>query len=105
MTALSRGAFRSLRNHNYRIWAVGALVSNVGTWMQRTAQDWLVLTAADRTTTPPRSAWSWRCSSGRSCCCCRCTGYAADHFDRRKLLLATQAAMGAAGRWASAFSP
>ena len=38
-----RGAFRSLRNYNYRVWAAGALVSNVGTWMQRTAQDWLVL--------------------------------------------------------------
>ena len=36
--------FRSLRSHNYRLWAIGALVSNVGTWMQRVAQDWLVLT-------------------------------------------------------------
>lgn len=36
--------FRSLRGVNYRIWFAGALVSNVGTWMQRTAQDWLVLT-------------------------------------------------------------
>ena len=38
-----KNTFRSLRNPNYRIWAGGALVSNVGTWMQRTAQDWLVL--------------------------------------------------------------
>ena len=38
------GAFRSLRSYNYRVWAAGGLVSNVGTWMQRTAQDWLVLT-------------------------------------------------------------
>lgn len=36
--------FRALENPNYRIWAGGALVSNVGTWMQRVAQDWLVLT-------------------------------------------------------------
>lgn len=36
--------FRALENRNYRIWAGGALVSNVGTWMQRIAQDWLVLT-------------------------------------------------------------
>ncbi|WP_367280128.1 MFS transporter [Nocardioides sp.] len=28
---------------NYRTYAAGALVSNVGTWMQRVAQDWLVL--------------------------------------------------------------
>ena len=44
MTASGAGVFRSLRIFNYRVWAVGALVSNVGTWMQRTAQDWLVLT-------------------------------------------------------------
>ncbi|GII94806.1 MFS transporter [Sinosporangium siamense] len=37
------GMFRSLRNHNYRLFASGGVVSNVGTWMQRTAQDWLVL--------------------------------------------------------------
>ena len=36
--------FRSLRGFNYRVWASGAIVSNVGTWMQRVAQDWLVLT-------------------------------------------------------------
>ncbi|MEZ0075204.1 MFS transporter [Planotetraspora sp. GP83] len=35
--------FRSLRNHNYRLFAAGGVVSNIGTWMQRTAQDWLVL--------------------------------------------------------------
>jgi MFS family permease len=36
--------FRSLRIPNYRLWASGAIVSNTGTWMQRVAQDWLVLT-------------------------------------------------------------
>ncbi|KQY60003.1 MFS transporter [Aeromicrobium sp. Root495] len=35
--------FRALSNRNYRIYATGAVVSNVGTWMQRVAQDWLVL--------------------------------------------------------------
>ena len=35
--------FRSLRNANYRLYAAGGLVSNTGTWMQRVAQDWLVL--------------------------------------------------------------
>jgi MFS family permease len=35
--------FRSLRNPNYRRFATGMLVSNTGTWMQRVAQDWLVL--------------------------------------------------------------
>ncbi|WP_313406070.1 MFS transporter [Aeromicrobium sp.] len=35
--------FRSLYVRNYRVYASGALVSNVGTWMQRVAQDWLIL--------------------------------------------------------------
>ena len=38
--------FRSLHNPNYRLYAAGSLVSNVGTWMQRVAQDWLVLLLA-----------------------------------------------------------
>lgn len=36
--------FRALNSRNYRLWLSGAIVSNVGTWMQRVAQDWLVLT-------------------------------------------------------------
>lgn len=35
--------FRALSNPNYRLYAAGGVVSNVGTWMQRVAQDWLVL--------------------------------------------------------------
>jgi MFS family permease len=36
--------FHSLGIRNYRIYAMGGIVSNVGTWMGRVAQDWLVLT-------------------------------------------------------------
>lgn len=35
--------FRSLAVRNYRLFAGGQVVSNTGTWMQRIAQDWLVL--------------------------------------------------------------
>lgn len=35
--------FRSLRVRNYRLFAGGQVVSLTGTWMQRLAQDWLVL--------------------------------------------------------------
>ena len=35
--------FRSLTNANYRRYALGGVVTNTGTWMQRVAQDWLVL--------------------------------------------------------------
>ncbi|MDQ6680121.1 MAG: MFS transporter, partial [Pseudomonadota bacterium] len=88
------GAFRSLRNRNYRLWAAGAFVSNVGTWMQRTAQDWLVL--AELT---PHNATSvgivMALQFGPSLMLLPLTGLAADHLDRRKLLFVTQAAMGA----------
>jgi MFS family permease len=35
--------FRSLRHRDYRRYWTAMLVSNIGTWMQRVAQDWLVL--------------------------------------------------------------
>ena len=93
MSGPAKGTFRSLANFNYRIWAGGAIVSNVGTWMQRTAQDWVVLTQLTHNNAtamgvvmalqfvPQILLLPW-------------TGFAADHLDRRKLLLATQGAMG-----------
>ena len=36
--------FRSFSIFNYRVWFIGALVSNIGAWMQATAQNWVVLT-------------------------------------------------------------
>jgi MFS family permease len=40
--------FQSLRNYReYRLFWSGMLVSNIGTWMQRVAQDWLVLVTLD----------------------------------------------------------
>jgi len=88
-----RGAFRSLRNYNYRVWSAGALVSNVGTWMQRTAQDWLVLaelTHKNATALGIVMALQF----GPHALMLPLSGFAADYFDRRKLLMATQAAMG-----------
>ena len=41
-TAVNR-TFAALKVRNYRLYATGSLISNVGTWMQRVAQDWLVL--------------------------------------------------------------
>ena len=35
--------FRALAHRNYRLYWSGGLVSNIGTWMQRVGQDWLVL--------------------------------------------------------------
>ncbi len=35
--------FAALSIPNYRLYVAGSFVSNIGTWMQRVAQDWLVL--------------------------------------------------------------
>lgn len=42
-TPASGGMFAALSNRNYRIYVSGSFISNIGTWMQRVAQDWLVL--------------------------------------------------------------
>ena len=92
MSATHRGVFRSLRVYNFRVWSAGALVSNVGTWMQRTAQDWLVL--ADLTHQSATAVGIvMGLQYGPQLLLLPWTGYAADHFDRRKLLMATQAIM------------
>jgi len=43
MRAQLRTTFAALQIRNYRLFATGSLVSNTGTWMQRVAQDWLIL--------------------------------------------------------------
>ncbi len=88
-----KGTFRSLNNFNYRVWASGAIVSNVGTWMQRTAQDWLVLTQLTHNNATAVGV-VMALQFGPHLLLLPLTGYAADHLDRRKILLTTQAAMG-----------
>jgi MFS family permease len=87
------GTFRSLRSFNFRLWTAGSLVSNIGTWMQRVAQDWLVLTQLTHHDAsalgivmglqfaPLLLLLPW-------------TGSAADRLNQRKLLMLTQATMG-----------
>ncbi|MDR1968861.1 MAG: MFS transporter [Burkholderiaceae bacterium] len=85
--------FRSLRHFNYRAWAAGALVSNIGTWMQRTAQDWLVLTQL----TPHSAAAvgiTMSLQFGPALLLLPWTGFAADHYNQRRMLMMTQAALG-----------
>ncbi|MFC4002152.1 MFS transporter [Prauserella oleivorans] len=84
----ARGMFSSLRVRNYRLFFSGQIISNVGTWMQRIAQDWLVFTlsghdpvalgvavALQFTPTLLLSLWA---------------GVLADRADKRKLLIAIQ---------------
>ena len=85
--------FSSLKFRNYRLWFAGALVANVGTWMQRVAQDWLVFTeltdesgVAVGITTALQFAPVLLLSPY--------AGLLADRIDRRKLLIATQVGQG-----------
>lgn len=84
--------FTALRNRNYRLFAAGSLVSNVGTWMQRVAQDWLVLelTGSGRAlgiTTGlqflPMVLFS------------PMAGVIADRYSKRRVIAATQVVLGA----------
>jgi MFS family permease len=88
-----RGTFRSLNGFNYRMWAGGAIVSNVGTWMQRTAQDWIVLTQLTHHNATAVGV-VMALQFGPQVLLLPLTGFAADHLDRRKLLFATQGSMG-----------
>jgi MFS family permease len=85
--------FQSLGSYNYRLWAGGALVSNVGTWMQRIGQDWLVLTVLTHHNATA-VGMVMALQFGPPLLLLPLTGFAADHWDRRKLLLYTQAAAG-----------
>src|SRR5512147_688746 len=87
------GTFRSLKGFNYRVWAGGAFVSNIGTWVQRTGQDWLVFT---QLTDHDASAVGlvMALQFGPQLLLLPLTGFAADHFNQRRLLIATQAKMG-----------
>jgi len=93
MSGSTTGIFRSLRSVNYRIWAIGALVSNIGTWMQRTAQDWLVLTQLTHHNATAVGI-VMGLQFGPQLLLLPISGHLADHFDKRKLIVITQAAMG-----------
>jgi len=93
MSTPAKGTFRSLAGFNYRVWAGGAIVSNVGTWMQRTAQDWVVLTQLTHNNATAMGV-VMALQFAPQILLLPWTGFAADHLDRRKLLLATQGAMG-----------
>jgi MFS family permease len=84
--------FRSLGVRNFRLYSGGQLVALTGTWMQRIAQDWLVLeitnsgtalglvTALQFAPSLPFGLWG---------------GILADRYDKRRMLYATQMGMGA----------
>ncbi len=86
--------FRSLQKYNYRIWAAGTLVSNIGTWMQRIAQDWLVLTdLTEHSGTAVGVVMALQ--FGPPILLMPLAGLVVDHCDRRKVLIVTQTALAA----------
>lgn len=87
-----KNTFRSLGTYNYRIWAAGALVSNVGTWMQRIAQDWLVLSELTKHSGTAVGV-VMALQFGPPILLMSLAGWVVDHVDRRKLLIVTQSAM------------
>ncbi|NYI42719.1 MFS transporter [Demequina lutea] len=91
-----RNTFSSLAIFNYRLWFMGAMVSNVGTWMQRVAQDWLVLTVLTH-----ESGVAVGITTGLQflpfLLLGPYTGVIADRVDHRKLLILTQASAGVLG--------
>lgn len=88
-----RRLFRSLRLYNFRIWAMGALVSNIGTWMQRVAQDWLVLTVLTHHNASAVGI-TMALQFGPQILLLPLTGSAVDRFDRRRLVMICQALLG-----------
>ncbi len=93
MKSLVSGTFRSLISYNFRLWIAGGLISNIGTWMQRVAQDWLVLT---RLTHHDASALGivMGLQFAPQLLYLPWTGSAADRLNQRKLLMLTQAMLG-----------
>jgi MFS family permease len=87
-----RSTFHSLRIRNYRLFLLGQVISVSGTWIQRVAQDWLVLDLTHNSGTAlglvsglqflPVLLFS---VSG---------GLIADRYPKRRVLMLTQALMG-----------
>ncbi|MFI0981154.1 MFS transporter [Streptomyces sp. NPDC021093] len=93
-TTPKQSMFSSLRNRNYRLFASGQVVSNTGTWMQRIAQDWLVLSltgSASAVGVTIALQFLPMLLFGLY------GGVLADRLPKRPLLLVTQSAMGLTG--------
>ncbi|GAA4793257.1 MFS transporter [Actinomycetospora chlora] len=86
------GTFAALRVRNYRLFASGQVVSLVGTWMQRVAQDWLVLELSGGS--PVALGVAAALQFGPTLLLSLWGGAIADRYDKRRLLMGLQVAMG-----------
>ena len=85
-----RETFISLRHPNYRLWFAGQLVSLFGTWMQITAQGFLVY---ELTGSPAYLGYVGFAAGMPSWLFTLYGGVVADRIPRRRLLIITQSAM------------
>ncbi|WP_182354319.1 MFS transporter [Flaviflexus huanghaiensis] len=85
--------FLSLKYYNYRLWFFTAIVANTGTWMQRVAQDWLVLTELT-----DNDAFAVGVTTALQfmplLLITPYAGVLADRYDKRKIMYVTQSLMG-----------
>ena len=84
--------FRSFAIFNYRVWFIGALVSNVGAWMQATALSWVVLTVLTDNDAGAMGL-TMALQFAPPLLLVSVTGWVADRFDRRRLLMVTQSSL------------
>ena len=84
--------FASLRVRNYRRYASGQVVSLVGTWMQRVAQDWLVLELSGGS--PIALGVAVALQFAPTLVLSLWAGVLADRYDKRTMLIAVQVGMG-----------
>ena len=85
--------FRALSHRNFRLFWIGAFLSNVGTWMQAVAQGWLVL---QLTNSPFWLGLDAFMATAPGFVFTLVGGVFADLIDRRRLLLYTQVVAGIA---------
>ena len=81
--------FRSFASFNFRVWFIGALVSNVGSWMQSTAQSWVVLTQLTDNDAGAMGI-TMALQFGPPLLLVGVSGWVTDRFDRRRILMVTQ---------------
>ena len=84
------GTFAAFRHRNYRLWFIGQLVSLIGTWMQATAQGYLLFTI---TGSAAYLGYIGFISGVPSWLLIMYGGLIADRMSRRKLLIITQTSM------------
>lgn len=85
--------FRSLTLFNYRAWFFGALISNIGAWMQSTALAWIVLTVLTENDAGAVGI-NMALQFGPQLLLVPISGLIADKFDRRLILKLTQSTLG-----------